>query len=208
MTQDDDYKGWEPTIKRFNKGGGFAGIFNYNNAHEKAAMERNTVEEWRISVAAEFALNVAEPIHNPCDPPDCYVDLGGKRLSVELVQLVEQEHKKRAIQGEDHRHGRLFMDTAWQPDRFIAKLNEIIGKKGEKYEARNLEIDILIIHTAEPWLTSGQATEWLGDSQVTAHHAIKAAFLLFEYEPGRGVDHWAVIRLCGDVVPAPADHQG
>lgn len=82
-------------------------------------------------------------------------------------------------------------------------MGQIIRKKGEKYKTRGLEIDVLVIHTAEPWLTSTEAQTWLEVANLDAHPSILAVYLLFDYEPGREVHHWPVISVYGEMPQDP-----
>jgi hypothetical protein len=192
----DDLSRWGEIM---NKAHGYGGVFNYETADDKAIVELSTAREWCESIAAEFSLTVGEPEHNPDDPPDCYVTVEGQRLGVELVQLVEPEHKRRAAKDETPYAGQLFQDMQWSKERLVLKLNEVVQKKGNKYKLRGARIDVLLVHTAETWLSSSQAREWLADVQIKPHPNIASAYLLFEYEPGRDVQHWPVIGLFGDL---------
>ncbi len=182
-----------------NKTNGYGGVFNYQTAADKVVVEISTAREWCRSIAAEFGWTVGEPEHNADDPPDCYVSVDGQNLGVELRQLVEREHKQRAANGETPYAGQLFLDAQWSKDRLVSKLIEAIQEKGRKCERRGKTVDVLLIHTDEPWLTSRQARKWLRDAQIDPHPSIASAFLLFNYEPGRGTQHWPVLWLYGDV---------
>lgn len=190
----DDLGRW---VRIVNKGHGYAGVFNYENSDDKQIVEISTIEEWRKSVLAEFGIEMATPRANPQDPPDFFVSIADRELKVELVQLVDQDLKKRATKGETPFAGQLFRDARWSKEKFLEKLKEVIDKKGRKYSARGLEVDVLLIHTAEPWLTSIAARRWLTAEAIEAHPSIRSAFLLFEYEPGNA-KHWPIIAVYGD----------
>ncbi|MGO4914671.1 hypothetical protein [Pseudogemmobacter sp. W21_MBD1_M6] len=196
MTDPDDSDDFTRLAKVMNKSHGYGGVFNYETPDDKSMVELHTAEEWCESSRVEFGLAIGIPETNCEDPPDCYVEIEGQRLGVELVQLIEREHKSRASKDESPFHGRLFMDMQWSRDRFGAALNEIIKTKGDNYKRREISVDVLVIHTAEPWLTSGQARDWLKDVEVQVHSNILNAFLLFDYEPG-DVPHWPVFHLFG-----------
>ncbi|RFP88770.1 hypothetical protein DZK27_07605 [Rhodobacteraceae bacterium 63075] len=192
-------------VRIMNKGHGYAGVFNYDNDVDKRIVENSTIEEWRTSMKAEFDVQMGVPQPNPNDPPDFFVSILGQTLNVELVQLVEQEHKRRATKDETPFAGQLFLDMQWSRKRFLSKLAQIITKKGEKYRQRELEIDVLLIHTAETWLNSTEAQTWLEGGNVDAHPSIRSVYLLFEYEPSRGVDRWPVVPVYGEL---PLDPNG
>lgn len=198
--KNDDLNRW---ARIMSKGHGYAGVFNYDNDADKRIVEKSTIEEWRTSIKAEFDVQMGAPRPNPDDPPDFFVSISGQTLNVELVQLVEQEHKQRATKDETPFAGQLFLDMQWSKERFLSKLAQTITNKGEKYRKRSLEIDVLLIHTAETWLTSTQAKTWLEGGKVDAHPSIRSVYLLFTYEPGSGADHWPVVPIYGDLPQPP-----
>jgi hypothetical protein len=198
MPDTDDDDGYEPLIEVLNKGNGYGSIFNYADEAGKRNMEFGTASEWCRSIRTEFFLKASEPILNPDDPPDCFVKIDGECFGVELVQLIEESHKSRATRGETPYHGALFSDGQWSKERFISKLNEVIQKKGVKYCKAGKFIDVLLIHTAETWLTSALALDWLDGISPMPHTNIRNAFLLLEYESGREVECWPVLYLYGD----------
>lgn len=199
MAEADKINPLKRWVRIMNKGNGYAGVFNYNNDVDKRIVEKSTIEEWRTAMAAEFGVQMGVPKPNPNDPPDFFVLISGQTLNVELVQLVEQEHKRRATKSETPFAGQLFLDMHWSRERFLSKLCRIITAKGEKYRQRELEIDVLLIHTAETWLTSTEAQTWLAGGNVDAHPSIRTVHLLFEYEPSRGGDHWPVVPVYGEL---------
>ena len=205
LTNHDDMDELDRWVKIMNKSHGYGGVFNRETPEDKAIVELSTASEWRISIETEFGLSVDLPESNPDDPPDCYVKYEGRRLSVELVQLIERKHKQRATQGESPYAGQLFTDTQWTIARFGAALNKIIEKKGTNYKNREILIDVLVIHTDEPWLNSKQAHEWLEEIKIQNHPSISSAFLLFNYEPDRGTQHWPVFRLYGHLPTSAKD---
>lgn len=199
MSTDDDGDSLERWVQIRNKGHGYAGIFNYSNSDDKRTVEQNVIEEWSASVKAEFGIELGRPQHNPDDPPDFYISMNGRELKVELVQLVEQAHKKRAMKGETPSSGPLFQDMQWSRERLVAKLDEFISNKGKKYKKAGIEIDVLLIHTAEPWINSSQAQNWIKDGEIKSHPSIPVAFVLFDYEPYKDQLHWPVLKLYGEL---------
>jgi len=200
MAEDDKNDDLERYVRLLNKGHGYAGIFNYDNSDDKRMVEKFTIEEWRTSIKAEFGIEMDAPKPNPNDPPDFFVAIKDQRLTVELVQLVEQEHKRRATKDETPFAGQLFSDMQWSEERLLAKLHDVIFKKGEKYKKAGVEIDVLLIHTAETWLNPTAAREWIENGTINKFPSIRSVFLLFEYEPGRGVDHWPVVPVYGKLI--------
>ena len=199
MTDDNIRDALERWIRIDNKGHGYASAFNYENSDDKRIVEELTFNEWRKSVRAEFGVDVNPSQPNPNDPPDFFASCGGKHISIELVQLVEQAHKRRATKGENPSFGKLFQETQWSKERLISKLNTLISMKGEKYRRRGLEIDVLLVHTDEPWLAPSDANGWLSNVSIEPHPNIKTVSLFFFYEPNRGVDHWPVLTVYGEL---------
>jgi hypothetical protein len=199
MAESDDGDSLKRWARIMSKGHSYAGVFNYENSEDKGIVELSTVEEWCRSILAEYGLEVDALIPNHDDPPDFFVTIEGQQRGVELVQLVDQENKMRAVKEETPFAAQLFIDMQWSRERFLSKLKDVLAKKGEKYGKYNLYIDVLLIHTAEPWLTSCQAQAWLDSTEIEPHPSIGAVYLLFEYEPGGGVDHWPVLMVYGDV---------
>ena len=205
-TDDDKNNPINRAIKLINKAHGYAGIFNHGTSEvEKSFIELYVVREWIKSIGAVYGLHVGEPEQNSNDPPDCYITFAEQRLGVELVQLIDSNHKKRASQTETPFHGQLFSDMQWSKARFISKLNDLIRSKGDNYHRREISIDVLLIHTAEPWLTSEQANEWLADCKIGEHPNIACVFLLFEYDPTTRLQHWPMFSLYGDILRNPSD---
>ena len=171
---DKELRRW---IKILNKSHGYGGAFDHETQNDKAIVELRTAEEWRKSIAAQYKCFVGLPENNQSDPPDCYVEFKGRRLGVELVQLINAEHKRRATTGETPYAGILFEQMQWTKPRFETALKGIIQAKGSKYEKRKIQIDVLVIHTAETWLNSSDAFKWLQCSDISEHPAILNVFL-------------------------------
>ncbi|GGA22656.1 hypothetical protein [Neptunicoccus cionae] len=199
MAEDDNDDDLECWIGLFNKGHGYAGIFNSDDNDAQRVVEKFTIGEWRNSMKAEFGIEMDEPQPNPNDPPDFSVAIKDQEFAVELVQLVEQEHKIRAAKGETPFAGQLFSDMQWSEERLLAKLHDVISKKEKKYRKAEVEIDVLLIHAAEPWLNSTEARKWIEGGTINKFPSIHSVFLLFEYEPSSGLDHWPVVPVYGEL---------
>ncbi|MAQ44343.1 MAG: hypothetical protein CL812_00545 [Confluentimicrobium sp.] len=195
--EDDPFDHW---VALMNKGHGYAGVFNYSpGTTDKRIVERATIERWRAAIAESFDLKISAPRANATDPPDFHAEIAGRVVSIELMQMVDYGHKVRADHGETPFAGQMYLDMQWTRDRLIAKLNDDIAKKGRKYAKQGVTIDILVIHTAEPWLTAQQVETWRVGPDVQPHPNIRSASLLLTYEPGRGTDEWPVFMVYGDL---------
>jgi hypothetical protein len=202
----DYYTYW---MNLMNKSHGYGGIFNSGRPKQDThIVELSTAREWQKSISAEFGLVVGDPKINTDDPPDCFVLIAGHQVSVELVQLVDLEHKSRSTHGETPYAGNLFTNMQWSSERLKAALEAKIQEKGEKYKKRELRIDTLVIHTTEPWLEVEQAEEWLKVINIEPHMSICSAFLLFDYRPNAARSrHWPGVSetLCMRLSPCSFD---
>ncbi len=184
--------------KLMSQGHGYAGVFNRGN-DDKAIVEVSTCAEWIRSALSVTGRRFGPVQHNPRDPPDCWITVDGERWGVELVELVETQHKKRAKKGESPFSGDLFLDAQWDFDRFENRIRTIVQEKDQKYAKASQTIDLLIIHTAEPWLESRQAGDWLAAMPPLHASMIKRVSLLMEYEPGHAVEAWPMFMLLGEI---------
>ncbi|MBW6419472.1 hypothetical protein [Celeribacter sp. PS-C1] len=140
MDDDDEIQGLKRWVRIMNKGHGYAGVFNYENSDDKRIVECSTFEEWCEAIRNEYGIEILDLKANANDPPDFYAKIAGREQGVELVQLIEQDHKQRASKNESPHAGRLFLDMQWSQQRFETKLNEIISKKAEKYQKSGVEL--------------------------------------------------------------------
>lgn len=196
MTRDDDpFRYW---AKQMSRGYGYGGVFNRASA-DKPIVEASTSNEWVRSAEVVSDLRFGGVLPNPNDPPDCWLEVEGERWSVELVELVEAGHKKRAMKGESPFSGDLFLDAQWDFDRFENRIRTMVEKKDQKYAKAGQTIDLLIIHTAEPWLESRQVGDWLAAMPPLNARMIKRVSLLMDYETGRSVKAWPMFMLLGNL---------
>lgn len=192
MDELDELRRWATII---NKSNGYAGQFNYSNATDKQIVERCTVNEWASSMETEFDIKVEQIVANSDDPPDFFAQVGGKKSSVELVQMVERAHKQRAAKGESPYTGAFFRDAQWTKERLVSKLGNIISRKDTKYTSRGVKVDFLLVHTDETWLSYAQAAKFLSGVSFKLPQCISMVHLLFTYETGRNSDCWPLLIL-------------
>ena len=191
---DDDMARW---MTLMNKGHGYAGVFNAGNA-EKPFVEASTFFEWSRSAKALLGFEVESFRRSPADPPDFFATIAGQQYAIELRQFVDHAHKKRALRGETPYAGQLFLDTQWDEQRLYASLNEAIDEKAEKYLQANVCVDLLLLHTDEPWLSHEMAMRFLEGKDFSSRENIGSVHLLFSYEAGRGTDLWPLLPIYGD----------
>ena len=189
----DDSEYWRKVIALFNKG--YAGIFNHQRGVvEKHEMERGVALEWIKASSLEFGCSFSGLEHG-ADPPDFTTIMNGQKVSVELVQFVNERHKKRSIKGESAYHGKLFQDMQWTKLRFLTELQRTIRKKEEQYLEAMIKIDMLVIHSSETWLSAGDVDSWLAAFEYSGFRNIQSVFLLLDYQPGWSQDHWPVFKV-------------
>jgi hypothetical protein len=129
------------------------GNFGRPTSQLKVIVEASTAEEWATAVKAEFGLLVTNICSCQSDPPDCYANFEGRRISIELVELVDGKRLKETVAGIDfgkeppHYQGQAMLETQWSKDRFLKELVNLIDMKNMKYERSKLVIDVLIVHT-------------------------------------------------------------
>lgn len=201
-TADDDQDDTDPFkrwVRIMNRSHGYGGVFNHETDEDKRIVEESTAFEWCDSVQTKYGINFKNLRSNEIDPPDCFVTVAGKELGLELVQFINQEHKRRASIDESPYAGKLFSDMQWSKERFEKELNACIQTKGAKYFKRNFTVDVLIVHTDETWLRSEETGAWLEECEISDHPNIGSAFLMHTYEPGRNAERWPVFWLFGNV---------
>jgi hypothetical protein len=193
--EEDHLRYWIETFRRAN---GYASDYHRRDSRDKAIIELTNANEWSRSMLAEFGIDLGEAHNNPNDPPDAFFVWAGRGIGVELVELVEKSHKERAISGQSPYRGRLFLDSQWNAERFRVEVQRRIDAKGERCARKGIIADALVIHTAEPWLISEDAREWVNRAPFASHPNVSNAFLIFRYE-GSGHDHRPLLRLYGDM---------
>ncbi|WP_421904760.1 hypothetical protein [Mameliella sp.] len=130
------------------------------------------------------------------DPPDFVIDTkAGHKVSVELVEFVNEkllqeiiELRRKGIDVTSHSSG-FYERAQWDEKSFLTKLRSIISKKSTVYEHNDVWIDILLIHTAEPWLFENDVEKWLKNATICGHRNIKRIHFMMAYMPERKPRH-------------------
>lgn len=160
-------------------------------------VEASTLQEWGDAMRVHFGIAVEDCQLNRRDPPDGYAVVNDQRLSIELVQLVTQNHLNRAINGESPNAGALFRDAQWSQKRLESALNKIIAKKTQAYTKRALKFDVLLIHCDEPWLLPSDVARWQAALQLDEQDVFGHIHLLLDYDPGFSQEAWPLFQLVG-----------
>jgi hypothetical protein len=128
------------------------------------------------------------------------VDIDGVRISIELTELVDGQllHQIRKAKANGQRlsayEGEGFVRSQWDKSRFLQALNECIAKKNVNYQNNGNKINILVIHTDEPWLSPRQIEEYLPQCEFKPPRTIEKAYLLLSYVPVYS-ENWPVFRI-------------
>ena len=175
-------------------GRGHASVFARKSAEDKAIIERAIMQEWQGSMHAAFGVVFQAVERGPDNAfPDFFVRINEANLSVELTELLHSEGIVRRAY-----NAKLTVDeTWWTNDHFKGRVIEAIKKKAVHADQRGQCIDVLLLHTDEPWLTSARLTEMCSALVLEPQSAIRSAYLLKTYCPDVG--YWPVYRLLGSV---------
>jgi hypothetical protein len=201
MDSEDDLNGLRRWVRIMNDRG-HASMFARETPDDLAIVERLTAQEWCKAVRAKYGLN-ADGVESNQDPkgvPDCLAYIDGARVSLELTELVDGQlldqirDAKANGQNLSAYEGEGFVRSQWDMSRFVQALTECIRKKDQKYQRNSNEVDVLIIHTDEPWLSPGKIDEYLLQSEFKPTKTIHSAYLLMTYVPGYS-ENWPVFRL-------------
>ena len=178
---------------------GHAGGFARKTSDERALVERQTVEEWRRSLEAQSGLLVTPVVQCEADPPDFIGQCLGRAITIELVERVDSELLSELAgasrQGRlDETRAQSFDRAQWTSERFVHEIGSVLDKKHAKYGPAGLRVDILVIHTAEPWLRARFVRDWLRSAKFEPRGSIGNAHLLLTYDPNEG-EHWPLFEI-------------
>ena len=182
---------------------GHAPMFARKTPEDLAIVERSTAREWCRAVHSKYGLNVDNVTSNP-DPkgvPDCFANLNGQEISIELTELVDGPLLDQICDAQGRGQvisahvGEAFLSSLWDEQRFNRALSDRFSAKSNKYLRNNEVVDALIIHTDEPWLSPQQVEEWIPHCELKPTNQIKSAYLLMTYAPGYSID-WPVFQIC------------
>ncbi|HWW26883.1 MAG TPA: hypothetical protein VNZ85_13405 [Caulobacter sp.] len=180
-----------------------ASTFVRNDDDDKRIVERGVMEEWRRSLEKEFGIAITEVTQVLLDPPDFHACVNGSHRAIELAELVDKRAVTRAIRAKQGRcEPPRFEQLQWDRSRFETAIKKLVDDKQRKYEGR-VNIDALIIHSAEPWLQAAQVRQWLPSLGFEVPSSIARAYLLLDYAPEEDQEHWPPFQLFGEPLQAP-----
>jgi hypothetical protein len=151
------------------------------------------VEEWGVTSCLQESLQATGEAFfthlksrgRANDPPDCEaLDAGGKRIAIEVTELVDG----RAI--ERYKSGRVYDWADWSREKFLSALSKRIADKGERYgKLKDSPYEggyVVLVYTDEPMLPRETVKAFLDGQAFLCHHGVSRAFLLLSYEPKIG----------------------
>ncbi len=157
----------------------YASFFEWPEKHHKELEVVLTLNE-ALQADGEPLLGSVEPHCD--DPPDCVgTDSAGRRVGIEVTELVDQEVIEHNVGAPDGRQ----LIAGWTTSELLDRLGRIVGKKDSKcYNGGPYERLILVIHCDEAWINSQQYD--LDDALThfcSRTAQISEAYLLFSYRP-------------------------
>lgn len=164
------------------KGRGYADFFGWppdRNLEELSVVEF-LVDSMARHGSPQFCCAKSRGRGN--DPPDVEaIDSTGARIAIEVTELVDGQAIRASKQG------RAVDWTPWDQRKFLARLQELISAKDEKYvQLKDGPYDggyVVIVFTDEPMLPRRTVEEYLRASRLTRPTHIRDVFLLLSYDP-------------------------
>ncbi len=181
-----------------------------NLTTDQESNERGTMRQFVEALQKDHELHINCWSQNKSDPPDMFMDIGEKRLGVEIVILVKPElMAKRARIKKHEESGQLescsetvkWEDIRWPKEIFQKRLKETINKKVKRYAKNKVAIDLLLIAEHEPALSFEKVSCWLPEVTWQTHGCIKSAYYMAAYVPGSNEDGSGgpkIIHIFGD----------
>jgi hypothetical protein len=173
---------------------GHAHMFARGGPITKGMVEIGVAEEWATSMRGEFGVGISGIRQSPSDPPDCYVTISAKTISVEITELVNDDVLKQISQGKTD--SSLFQQQQWNLESFSEAINKRLNEKPKNYQKNNIAIDVIIIHIDENYLSPFDISLWLAELQFAPRDSILNAYLLRTYTPNFR-DWWPIFKLYG-----------
>ena len=136
---------------------------------------------------------------NPQDPPDCFAMIEGRRVHIELTELVDGNALAAAKKIGGISHNITFEEMQWSSGRFFSEVCTLIDKKDKKYRVSEKAFDCLLIYSGELWLYPKDVQFWLRETSIAVRESFRSVYFLMTYDPGYSTKHNPVFRLYGDL---------
>ena len=182
MTQDDEAKIVALMREARAKSRGYADYFLW-------AIDRD-MEEWGVVTSLAESLRLDGSLFfeklrrrgRPNDPPDCEaVDASGRRLAIEVTELVDSE----AIRA--YKRGKIYDWAEWGQDKFLLNLAKCLAAKDERFNAlKGGPYDagyVVVVHTDEPLLSYEVVKSFLKEHSFPPCRHVSRAFLVLSWDP-------------------------
>ena len=177
---------------------GHAGEFaTANTSGVTEAVEQTVVSIFDDSMRLLYNVSLEDIKSNPKDPPDCFATIKGRRVSIELVELVDGNALAAAKKPGGISHNIPFEEMQWCSGRFFSKICTLIDKKDKKYQASEKVFDCLLIYSGEPWLYPKDVQAWLRETNIAVRQSFRSVYFLMTYDPGYNQKHYPAFRLYG-----------
>ena len=178
---------------------GHSSVFATTNKTKKL-VELSIACEFSKSLQYEFSILLENITNCEADPPDCLAEVNGRRIKIELVELIDESAigiaRKTGLTA--HNDAKQFLATQWNSDRLIEEVNKTIDAKDKKYKSADKKFEILVIYTAEPWLSPNDVKRWISEQKFEARISFENVFLLMEHDPNYCQSHWPLFKLYGE----------
>ena len=186
-------------VDLINSRNGHGGVFaTANTSGVTELVERGIAEEFADALAHTDGLLLSDVISNSDDPPDCFATVDDRMIGIELVELVDAKALAKAKKGHSpFKNSGQFLETQWDRNRFVDKVNALIDAKHHKYKVKSHVFDCLLIYTAEPWLLPNDVTGWLDETTFDPRASFKSTYLLMSYDPSHSQQHWPLFNVYG-----------
>ncbi len=163
-------------------------------APTKRRKEIKVVELLVESMQADGISEFAEPRNSSADPPDCVaVDAQGRSIAIEVTEFVS----RRAVERNERERNALnpqWVYRDWRSEEIGPEITRILREKDACVLKGGPHARfVIVIHCAEPVITSDVTYEALNSVRVGGLVQISDAFLLLQYEAGLG--RWPYRRI-------------
>jgi len=167
------------------------------------APNRKLAEHGAASVLSRF-LHGDDAIHHLAfpsqrDPPDLVLDIEGRRIGIDVTQIVDVDAVQVARRMKKGTHGWTVAElmeiewpsVEWLDDRLARAVGKIVAKKDHDIRACAAAYDEIYIAVTfdEPGVDFDQARRVIDDLELETAHADRA-FLLMSYQPGPEFEHY------------------
>ena len=156
-----------------NRKRGHANFWNAGN-EDQGLMEVNATKDWAKEMNKRgWQINMGTIQKNAEIYPDCLAEMDGKKIGVELTEMVDRKAIK-----EKH------PIPPWPLDKFREHLSERVQEKDKRVRNRSLSKQFLLIVTDEWYLTEATTLpEYLKTIELQQHRNFDGIYVMTSYMP-------------------------